>query len=360
METMKRPLPTPRPPFLPHGGREEGGSLILQIFRGETCEKFVLAIFFLCGLIFLAACAPPAAPAEVVKVRLPVGYIPNVQFAPLYVAMEKGYYRQAGLDVTLDYSMETDGVALVGSNNLQFSIASGEQILLGRGQGLPVVYVLAWYQQYPVGVAASPREGIRTPADLKGKKIAIPGLYGASYIGLRALLEAGGLKEGDVILDSIGFTQVEALMAGRDQAAVIYIANEPIQLEAAGFAVDVLRVSDSLQLVGNGLITNEVTLKSNPNLVKKMAEATLKGIQQALADPEMAFETSKKYVPALATADPAVQKRVLEASMELWDGPRLGASDPKAWQNMHDLLLAMGLLNAPLDLSQAYTNEFVP
>jgi len=327
--------------------------------------------FALLFCLLLVACGPqPAAPTPsratasttqaVVNIRLPVGYIPNIQFAPLYVAMEKGYYRQAGLEVTLDYSQETDGVALVGANNLQFSVASGEQVLLARAQGLPVSYVLAWYQQFPVGVVAGTQQGIRTPADLKGKQIGIPGLYGASYIGFRALLDAAGLKESDVILDSIGYNQVEALLAGREQAAVIYTTNEPIQLQARGFAVDVVRVSDVLQLVGNGLITNETTQKEKPELVRRMVQATLQGIQTALANPAEAYEISKKYVEGLAADDPVVQKQILAASMDLWKAPKPGYSDPKAWENMQGILIKMQLLKGPLDLSQAYSNAFLP
>ena len=120
---------------------------------------------------------------------LPVGYIPNVQFAPLYVALDKGYYRMPVWMSKSITAFETDAMALVGANDLQFAIVSGEQVLLARAQQLPVVYTLAWYQQYPVGIAAMKSSGISKPEDLKGKRIGVPVLSGASYIGLRALLE---------------------------------------------------------------------------------------------------------------------------------------------------------------------------
>lgn len=295
-----------------------------------------------------------------VSIRLPVGYIPNVQFAPLYVAMEKGYFREEGLDVRLDYSMETDGVALVGAGTLPFSVASGEQVLLGRAQGLPVVYILAWYQRYPVGVTAPAALDLRSPSELRGKKIGLPGLYGANYIGLRALLEAGGLKESDVTLESIGFNQVEALMSGRVDAVSIYTPNEPVQLEAKGMPVLTLSAADYLPLVGNGLITNETAAREQPDLARKMARAVLRGMQAALDDPGAAYTTSQAYVAGLAQADEAVQRAVLAASMELWKAPRLGYSEPASWQNMQEILLKMGLLKAPLNLAQAFSNMYLP
>ncbi len=185
----------------------------------------------------LAACGPKPTPS-LTHIKLSLGYIPNIQFAPLYVAAQKGYFADAGIEIEFAYMDENQAAALVGANNLQFAVVSGEQVLLARAQGLPVVYVAAWYQQYPVSVIAKSDQGISSPSDLRGKTIGLPGPYGANYIGLRALLHAGGLKESDVTLDSIGYTQVESLAAGRDQAVSVYTNNEPIQLRAPGLQPD--------------------------------------------------------------------------------------------------------------------------
>lgn len=323
-------------------------------------KKYIMLSIILAVVLTGCGKVQTPEPTRVIeKVTVPVGYIPNIQFAPLYVAMEKGYYKDAGLDVSLDYSFETDAMALVGADKLRFAFVSGEQVLLARAQQLPVVYTMAWYRNFPVGIAALKSSGISKPEDLKGKRIGVPVLSGASYVGMRALLDAGGLTEKDVTIDVIGFNQVEALAAGTEDAVVIYIANEPVQLRAKGYDINVLKVSDHLQLVSNGLITNENTVKSNPDLVRRMSMATEKGIIYAAAHPDEAFEISKKYVENLAQADATTQKAVLTESIAMWQIARPGFSDPSGWVNMQKVLLDMGLISAPQTLESAYTNEFI-
>ena len=309
----------------------------------------------------MAACGRTAPASNgLTAIRLPMGYIPNVQYAPFYVGVDQGFFADEGLTLDFDYAFETDGIALVGANELPFTLASGEQVLLARAQGLPVVYVMSWWTDFPVAVAAPADSGIEAPQDLRGKTIGIPILGGASYIGYRALLQANGLPEDAARLEVIGFTQVEALLARRVDAVVVYTNNEPIQLAAQGMPVTLLRVADYVHLASNGLVTNETTLREHPDLVRGMVAATLRGIKAALADPEAAYQTCMAFVEGLDQADQDVQREILTTSMNFWSSDSPGYSDPEAWKNMEQVLRDMGLLTTPLDPTLAYTNEFLP
>ena len=324
-------------------------------------KKLVLLMFGL--MISLSACGSPQVKNDagtLTKIRLPMGYIPNIQYAPFYAAIEKGYFKDAGIEIEFDYSFETDGVKLVGVGELPFAVVSGEQVLLARAQDVPVTYVAAWYQQYPISVVSKADANISKTEDLKGKTIGLPGLFGANYIGLRALLFSAGLSESDVTLEEIGFNQVELVVAGNQTTIVGYAANEPIQLQAQGIDVTELRVSDAVQLAANGILASEKVIAEDPELVKGFVGAFLKGLQFTIENPDDAYAMSAAYVPNFADQDQKVQKEILTTSIDLWRADRLGYSDPQAWENMQNILLEMKLIPTEMDLSKAFTNEFVP
>lgn len=315
-----------------------------------------LLAFFLLSITLVACGGGKAVPNELTTVRLPMGYVPDPQYAPFYVAVDKGYFAEKGFAVEFDYSSETDGIALVGANELIMSVASGEQVLLARAQGVPVVYVTQWWQRFPVGVVAKTESGIRTPADLVGRNVGLPGFYGASYVGLVGLLSANSLTLNDIDANEIGFHQVESLMTDQSEAVVIYLNNEPIRLAEQGVDINIIPVADYIPLVSNGLVTNEKTIAENPQLVQDFVDAFLHGLRDTLANPDEAFEISKKFVEGLDES----RRGVLDASLPLWEADVLGRTDPSDWRQTQELLIEMGLLNGPLpNLEQAFTNRFV-
>ena len=325
--------------------------------------KWLLPIVLL--VFLLASCgggqdeSTTATPGELTEVLLPLGYIPNIQFAPLYVALDKGYFAEAGFEVQFDYRFETDGVALVGQGELPFAVVSGEQVLLARSQGIPVQYVASWFQGFPVGVVAKADSGIVTPADLAGRDIGIPGLYGASYIGIRALLSSAGVDPEEVTLESIGFNQVEALASDQVEAAVVYMANEPVQLQARGYPVNEIAVADYVNLVANGIITNEGLIREDPEMVQRFVDAFLHGLADTISDPEEAYQISLAYVEGLKDADKDIQMEVLMRSIAFWEAEPLGRIDPEGWENMLDVLLEMEILGERVPADEAYSTRFV-
>ena len=105
---------------------------------------------------------------------------------------------------------------------------------------------------------------------------------------MQALLDIAGIATNEVTVEVIGYAQVEMLMAEKVDAAVVYLANEPVQLEAQGFEVTNFAVSDYTSLVGNGIVTNIETLETDSELVKKIIQATLRGMQYAAENPDEA------------------------------------------------------------------------
>lgn len=339
---------------------------MLSTLRRKMLRKTGLLTLLM--VLFLTGCARDVqapsqdetaggeAPAELHHIRLPMGFVADPQYAPFYVAAEKGYYAEEGLEIEFDYSFETDGIALVGANDLPFAIVSGEQVILGRAQDLPLVYILEWFQRFPVAVISKEGQGIGEPPDLAGHTVGLPGLFGASYVGYIGLLSATGVDREAVAEEEIGFTQVETLLADRVDAVVGYANNEPVQLRQQDEAINVIYVADYIDLVANGIVSNETTISQDPELVRSFVRATLRGLSDTLDDPQGAYEISKMYVEGLDDS----RVPVLQASLEMWEADQLGYTDPASWERTQEILLQAELLDAPVDdLSQAYTNRFV-
>ncbi len=336
-------------------------------------QSRLLLLLALVGALWAAGCLPPApaAPPPAAPemaptprpITLGVGFIPNVQFAPFYTGMDKGFFQEEGIDLSLDYGFENDYLKLVGTGELRFMIGSGDQVVLGRAQGLPVRYVMNWYSRYPVVVFARADAGIRTAQDLAGKRIGIPGPFGATYVALRILLDAAGLREEDVQLESIGFTQAQAVAEGRVDAAVDYAVNGPVILAQQGVEIVQIPLDEYVQIPANGLVTNERTLEQEPELVRRMVRASLRAIQYTLEHPDEAFEIALRFVPEAGGENRAINRAVFDASLDYWrarPGLRLGETTPEEWRRLAELMRTLGFVDVQVDPESLYTHEFLP
>ena len=324
-------------------------------------KKLILVVVALCLVVVTGCGTTPTPPptASPTEVTLAMGYIPNVQFAPFYVAANKGYFADENLEIEFDYGMETDLLNLVGTDALQFAVASGDQVILARSQGLPVVYVMTYFQKFPVAVVSLEGVPLEEPADLIGRSVGIPGLWGASYIGWLALLHAEGIAEQEIPLESIGYTQVASLTEGQVEAAVVYAANEPVQLRQAGYEPHIIYVADYMDLVSNGIITNEKTIAEDPELVAGLVRAVLRGLRYTIDHPEEAFEICLEYVPEAGGENRGTQMAVLQESIKFWESEQLGYSDPSAWEASQEFMQQVGLTDVETDVDHMFTTQFI-
>lgn len=363
----------------------------------------------LCAALLMAAGCQPTAPTDVVFF---LTFVPNIQFAPLYVAIEKGYFADEGLNVVIQHGDEPDGVDLIAAGRLDFGMISGEQLILARANGRPVVFVYEWFQRYPVGVVAPDHTGISSIRDLAGRRVGIPGRFGASYTGLIALLAANDMTETDIQLEPIGFNAPDVMCLGAVEAAVVYMNNEPLQIQQRADAgtcgsitgVTLLPVADAADMVSNGIVTSEMTSAEKPELVRAVVRAFDRALRDVITNPAEAYLLSRAYVENLPAAETFVQALtelasaqaeflasepdraavtdnraasgadlaarfepqdvvqflVLLNSIDLWDAERPGFSELTSWEVTQDILAEMGFLAEPIDLTAAFTNAFLP
>ncbi len=297
-------------------------------------------------------------------VTIGMTYIPNVQFAPWYVAQDRGYFRAEGLNVKFDYRMDIDALQLVAAGQMDLALAGGDQVITARSQGIPVCYLLTLYAKFPAAIIAKADSGIRSPRDLKGKRIGLP-LYGTSLLAAKAILKKAGLSDSQVQLVDVGYTQIPSLTAGKVDAVVGFTNNEPVKLRAAGQAITEIDSADYFSLVGHGLVTGEGQLARSPELLRKVVRATLKGMRYALAHPDATFAICRKYLPELGKGQEPTEKQVLLESLKLWENDYtrshgLGRSDPKAWEDSQRLMLEMGLIKKTTPVGRFLQQQFLP
>ena len=318
----------------------------------------------------LAACTPtasispssspePSAAAspsgELRQVRLLLGFRPDVQFAPFYLAQQAGYYADAGLDVIIEHASGGELIRLVASGEAEFGVADATDVMIARTTDIPVKYVATLYQYFPVALIGPAGAVPTDPADLAGLRIGTPGQFGSSWHALLAILAAGGLTPDDVtVREYPQFNQVEGLLNGDVDLITGFRNNEPLRLEATGMAVDLLTVDDIAPLPGPGIIVGDELLAGELDLVHAFATATVLAQEAIAADPQLGLSAALVEVPTLAE-DEETALAVLEATIPVWQGPGVGGINgvinETVWRSGYRIMGELGFIDesVPLD-----------
>jgi NitT/TauT family transport system substrate-binding protein len=290
--------------------------------------------------------------ANLRHVRLLLGFQPDVQFAPFYLAQQAGYFRDAGLDVTIEYS--DDVIRLVADGQSEFGVADATDVMIGRTTGIPIKYVATLYDHFPVALIGAPDIVPAEPAGLAGLRIGTPGRFGSSWHALLALLDAGGLTPGDVtIREYPQFNQVQGLLNGDVDLITGFRANEPLRLEAEGFDVELMTVDDFAPLPGPGIVVGDELLAADRSMVSAFAAAIVRA-QQAIADDlDVGLEAAVAEVPAIGE-DEETARAVLAATVEAWDPPIDGSISAEVWATGYETMKRLGLIDGSVPVDEMY------
>lgn len=332
-------------------------------------RPLLLSLSLCLGLLLPAAARPATTPRtrqiDLTTVTVATGFIPSVQFAPYYLAVDKGYYRARGLDVRIINGPNPALPRQTADGKIDFIITSGDALVAAHAAGIPVTYVMAQFQRYPVGALAIAGNGppLRAPSDLKGRTIGISMPGSPTYIGLRVLLRAGHLTERDVKVISIGFTESQSLIHKQVDVAMTYLTNEPAQVRALGYKTETLDTSRYITLISTGLATSDHNVRANPDLVRRMVAATLQGLRDTQVHPDAALAASLKRMPEIAgdARQVDIQRQILAATLPYEqppDGRPLGWSDPLGWRTTVSFLTSIGVVKGAVDPATLYTNRF--
>ena len=238
-----------------------------------------------------------AASREDITVMMP--FLPDSEWSAFYCAINKGYYADEGLNVTMLYTFEGGFGAIkqVVSGNVDFGYAGGDSVTVARSRDIPIVSIYQSGHNNLFGLIVKEASGIETPKDLEGKIIGIAGPGSPTEIGPKAILKNSGVDIDKVTFVPVGAQMIASFMSNSVDASGSFPAMEGI-LKKQGVPYKIWYPKDfNANFVTSTIVTSEKTIKENPKLVEKFVRATKKGFEYAIEHPEEAIEIYIKFNP---------------------------------------------------------------
>ncbi|MCL4418245.1 MAG: ABC transporter substrate-binding protein [Actinobacteria bacterium] len=331
---------------------------------------FLISVVFAVSILSLSSCKSGVSggesttqKAEIKKISVVLDWVPNTNHTGIYVARDKGFYNEEGLEVDIVQPTEGGAADLIAAGKGEFGISYQEQVTYARTAepALPVKAIAAIIQHNTSGFASPAEKNIKTPKDFEGKKY---GGWGTSIeeAMLKALMEKYGADFSKLQIINIGASDFFTSVQKDVDFSWIYYGWDGIAAEVKNFKINFIKLQDldeNLDFYTPVIIASEENIKNNPELIKKFLKATSKGYEFAIKYPDEAAQILLKAVPEL-DKNIIVKSQQYLAKQYQAEAPKWGVMDEKIWENFSKWMFDKKLINKELDYKNAYTNEFMP
>lgn len=281
-------------------------------------------------------------------------------YAPLYVAQENGFFAEEGLNVEFYYAAAADIVKNVAAGNVEFGFPNADAVVAAKAQGIPVKVVHTTYQEGLGAIIFGTDSGIKTPADLKGKKVAVTSLGSANYFQLQAAMESEGLTIDDVQVEIVGTGAILTALTEGQVDAIVFSKLRTIELNNSGYAASEITCDQFLPSFGNVLVAGDKLVNEDPETVDGFCRALTKGIEYIVdGHVEEAVDMSiEKYAPTFAEKRDVVVEILNDVFIKtLWQSDYtkengIGASNTEKWQALIDDSKEIGNIDETFEASE--------
>jgi NitT/TauT family transport system substrate-binding protein len=321
-------------------------------------SALAVALSVACGITDAAAQTPQ-------KVSMRLDWVISGYHAPYFVGIKNGYYKDEGLDVTIEPGNGSANVAqAIGNGNGEFATVDGGAMMQLVAKGLPVKSVMGLYQRNPIGVIYNIKSGITKPKDVEGKTLVITNGDAPAAL-LPAFMAATGVDIKKVnIVSTDPASKNAAVISGRGDAVVTFSFQAIPIIEAAGVSVKTFDYADyGVTVPGITLIARPDYLDKNPETVKKMARAIRKSFEWTIANPEKAVDILGEMNPGqkilMGTALPVLKGSFALLHSSKTAGQPIGVMAREDWVTAEEVLVKyVGMLKVDSP-DRYFTNAFV-